>query len=97
MLKIFDVSCYDMTNMISLPAFTPGAACWIPSSTGLYSRVAVADKGSGLIRLFNADDSSGREEGQVTLHSAPVRCEHAENSITFISSTRFHCFAFHDS
>jgi hypothetical protein len=77
MIKFFDISCYDMTNMISVPNFCPVTATWISSGKRggqeMYSRVAVADKGGSLIRIYGADASANRVDGEVTLHSFPVK------------------------
>lgn len=57
-IKFFDISGFDLSNMIGPLSFTPTAAAWLPiaGSTGnICDRVAVGDMGSGLfsIRFFS--------------------------------------------
>ncbi len=77
MIKFFDVICFDMSNMIALN-YVPDSAVWISqrsgASRGLYSRVAVADLNSPLIRIYLADGiQSEALLHEVSLHTQPVR------------------------
>ena len=75
MIKFFEISGFDMSNMISVE-YQPFCACWIPSvgsSNRLCNRVAVADQNSGNIRIYRI---SGDQQAMATLdlHSSPVKC-----------------------
>jgi peptidylprolyl isomerase domain and WD repeat-containing protein 1 len=75
MIKFFEISGFDMCNMISVP-YSPTSAVWLTGGTGgnLYcDRVAVADMNSGLIRIYK---TSGAQEPlkSLDLHFSPVRC-----------------------
>lgn len=78
MLKIFDVTCYDMSNMITLP-YTPGAICWMTSTTattigsGVFNRIAVADQNGPVISIYNADGGDSTCMSELHLHATPVR------------------------
>lgn len=75
MVKFFDISGFDMCNMIQVP-YSPTAAVWLTGTAGgnLYcDRVAVADMDCGIIRIYK---STGVQEPIKTLdlHFSPVRC-----------------------
>lgn len=71
MIKFFDISCYDMSNMITL-TYVPGAVCWLSSrNNNLYDRVAVSDLNSGLIRIYADDQEICLHE--LSIHTHPVR------------------------
>jgi peptidylprolyl isomerase domain and WD repeat-containing protein 1 len=72
MIKFFDVQSFDMSNMITAK-HVPTAVAWLNGRTGLFTRVAVADANSGLIRIYR---SEGEQEpiAEVGIHSSPVKC-----------------------
>lgn len=71
MIKFFDITCYDMSNMITLQ-YIPGSVCWLSSrNNSLYDRVAVSDLHSGLIRIYGDDQEECLHE--LSIHSHPVR------------------------
>jgi hypothetical protein len=77
MIKFFDVLCFDMSNMISVP-YTPDSAVWIcqrsGSTSGLYNRVAVADASSPAIKVYMADGlQASAHVADISLHTHPVR------------------------
>ncbi|KAJ1439100.1 hypothetical protein B484DRAFT_415909 [Ochromonadaceae sp. CCMP2298] len=72
MVKFFEISGFDMSNMISLE-YTPDAACWLLGLRNICDRVAVADKGSGAVRVYAAE--GGNEAlHTIEMHASPVRC-----------------------
>ncbi|KDQ62315.1 hypothetical protein JAAARDRAFT_121409 [Jaapia argillacea MUCL 33604] len=69
--KVFDVVNFDMINMIKL-GYTPHACCWVHRRGQAQGLLAVSDKQSGIIRLYD-----GRGDGQPLetiekLHKFPV-------------------------
>lgn len=75
MIKFFEISGFDMCNMISVP-YSPTAAVWLTGGLGgnLHcDRVAVADMDSGLVRIYK---TTGAQEPlkSLDLHLSPVRC-----------------------
>lgn len=79
MLKFFDVVGFDMSNMISLD-YTPGAVTWLPSSStyssstssGVWSRVAVADVAAPKIFVYQAEGDQAPLM-TIDIHSFPVK------------------------
>lgn len=67
MIKFFEVTTFDMVNMISA-GFTPTAACWLLGG----NEVAVADAASGAIFLFRSSDGSQRPSQELKIHTSPV-------------------------
>ncbi|ORZ40216.1 peptidyl-prolyl cis-trans isomerase cyp15 [Catenaria anguillulae PL171] len=69
-LKIFDVTNFDMINMVSLP-FVPSTVTWAFETTSPFSMLAVSDADSGDIHMFD-----GKGDGSilhtVKLHKHPV-------------------------
>jgi peptidylprolyl isomerase domain and WD repeat-containing protein 1 len=72
MVKFFEISGFDMSNMISLE-YTPDAACWLLGLRNICDRVAVADRGSGSVRVYAAE-GGGEVLSTIELHGSPVRC-----------------------
>lgn len=72
MIKFFDVQSFDMSNMIAAK-HVPTVVSWLNGRTGLFTRVAVADANSGLIRIYR---SEGEQEAiaDIGIHSSPVKC-----------------------
>ena len=81
MLKFFDIQSFDMTNMVltetnnaSGEGFMPSNCCWLVEGTSrVYSRVAVSDENSGVVRIYRAEES-GNVFVAVTVHVSPVLC-----------------------
>ena len=71
MIKFFDIISFDMSNMIMVP-YSPGAATWIGSGIGVWSRVAVADSNSDFIRIYQSEGSS-QAVMEISIHSCPVK------------------------
>jgi peptidylprolyl isomerase domain and WD repeat-containing protein 1 len=70
MIKFFEILSFDMSHMISAD-YTPTAAVWLSSHAGLYSKVAVADSASGVIRIYKSDGLQPLNE--LTFHTQPVK------------------------
>lgn len=73
MIKFFDIQSFDMANMISAN-YKPTNAVWLNSHhSGHFTRVAIADADSGIIRIYK---SEGNQEpvATINLHSSPVKC-----------------------
>lgn len=70
-IKYFDVVNFDMTEMSRLP-FAPAAACWCYSGGASKPYLAVSDRHSSAIHLFNADKATEAAEHLVKLHTSPV-------------------------
>ncbi|TMW41763.1 hypothetical protein DOY81_013156, partial [Sarcophaga bullata] len=69
--KVFDVINFDMINIIKL-GFTPGCSCWIHSPGDAVQTLAISDKDSNKIHIYD-----GQGNGEVLhvldkLHLAPV-------------------------
>ena len=71
-IKFYDIVGFDMINMLNL-TFTPTCAAWI-SDRGRKGRVAVADAGSGAIRIYFSEGEQGEAAHLLELHAAPVKC-----------------------
>ncbi|KAG8809640.1 hypothetical protein FRC19_005103 [Serendipita sp. 401] len=56
--KVFDVVNFDMINMFQFD-FTPASCCWVHQRGRAISLLAVAEKGSGTIRIY---DGRGTQE-----------------------------------
>ncbi|KAI8579693.1 hypothetical protein K450DRAFT_241062 [Umbelopsis ramanniana AG] len=70
-MKVYDVTQFDMINMIKFD-FTPKCVCWIHQKGQAQALIAVADKDSSNVHIFD-----GRGDGKPihtisTLHSHPV-------------------------
>ncbi len=81
MVKIFDISSYDMSTMLTLD-YVPTAAVWLPKQSvgsrqghgsGVFSHVAVADLQSSLIRVYNVDSDNTNAIAEISIHSSPVK------------------------
>eukprot|EP00002_Diphylleia_rotans_P015692 TRINITY_DN303_c0_g4_i1.p1 TRINITY_DN303_c0_g4~~TRINITY_DN303_c0_g4_i1.p1 ORF type:complete len:512 (-),score=85.81 TRINITY_DN303_c0_g4_i1:149-1684(-) len=64
-LKVYDVINFDMVNIIKLP-FTPSICEFISPPGQIEQKIAVAEKESGLIHIFDAQGS------QTELRTAPI-------------------------
>ena len=82
MIKFFEIQSFDMSNMIlternatdDRSGFMPGTCCWLmEGSSKVYSRVAVADMNSTVLRIYRIEDR-GTEFVEVAVHVAPVVC-----------------------
>ncbi|XP_061398370.1 peptidylprolyl isomerase domain and WD repeat-containing protein 1-like [Musca vetustissima] len=69
--KIFDVINFDMINIIKL-GFTPGTTCWIHSPGDAVQSLAVSDKDSNKIHVYDGQGNGDILHTLDTLHSAPV-------------------------
>lgn len=72
MIKFFEISGFDMSNMIST-SYTPTAAVWLAGPLTICDRVAVADSASGSVRVYRADSASSEHLHEIKLHMSPVR------------------------
>lgn len=82
MIKFFEIQSFDMSNMILTErnasdehtGFMPGVCCWLlEGASRVYSRVAVADKNSSVLRIYRMEDR-GTEFVELSVHLAPVLC-----------------------
>jgi peptidylprolyl isomerase domain and WD repeat-containing protein 1 len=71
MIKFFEISGFDMSNMISVD-YVPNAATWLPGLRNICDRVAVSDLGSGAIRVYKMDGNSVPMQ-TLEFHMSPVR------------------------
>ena len=69
-LKIYDVSNFDMVNMLSLPC-APSCCTWIETKPSSHAKIAVADSSSPAIHVYMAF-SATKEPKTLKLHSNPV-------------------------
>ena len=72
MIKFFEILSFDMSYMIATE-YTPTAAVWLSSERGLFTRVAVADSGGGLIRVYRADGGHQGVLAEISVHTQPVK------------------------
>lgn len=71
MIKFFEISGFDMSNMISVD-YVPNAATWLAGPRNICDRVAVSDMHSGAIRVYKAEGGSEALH-TIEIHSHPVR------------------------
>lgn len=70
--QVFDVLTYDMMFMIRLP-FTPGGAlCWCYRNDDAKQSLAVADKDTGRVLVYDVASGSNTPVLTVECHRAPV-------------------------
>ncbi|KAI9182951.1 Peptidyl-prolyl cis-trans isomerase cyp15 [Blastocladiella emersonii ATCC 22665] len=69
-IKIFDVTNFDMINMISLP-FVPATVCWAFQPDQPFNVVAVSDANNGNVYLLDGK-GTGEILHTVKLHKEPV-------------------------
>ena len=69
MLKIFDVTSFDMINMIAVD-FLPGATCWLSQ----LDEVAVSCATSGSIFVYRCDDQRSSPIREFHIHKSAVVC-----------------------
>ncbi|KAI9010691.1 hypothetical protein DFJ74DRAFT_685365 [Hyaloraphidium curvatum] len=72
-LKVFDVVNFDMINMIKLD-FAPRTACWTYERAQARPTIAISDRESSAIHIFDAraESDSGPLHTVTTVHSQPV-------------------------
>ncbi|TFY78943.1 hypothetical protein EWM64_g5067 [Hericium alpestre] len=69
--KIFDIINFDLFNMIKL-GFTPNACCWVHLKGEALGLLAVSEKGSGTIRLYDGRGGDTPMHTITHLHRSPV-------------------------
>ncbi|OSX59926.1 hypothetical protein POSPLADRAFT_1149201 [Postia placenta MAD-698-R-SB12] len=69
--KVFDVINFDMINMIKL-GFTPHTCCWVHRRGQAQGLLAVSDRDSGTIRLYDGRGNGQPLETIEKLHRSPV-------------------------
>ncbi|CAI5477995.1 unnamed protein product [Closterium sp. Yama58-4] len=69
--KIFDVATFDMISMLKLP-FEPSAVCFLFKPDNAIAKLAIADKNSPEIHVFDARGGTNEPVGRVRVHGAPV-------------------------
>ncbi|CAI7799569.1 unnamed protein product [Closterium sp. NIES-53] len=69
--KIFDVATFDMISMLKLP-FEPSAVCFLFKPDNAIAKLAIADKNSPEIHVFDARGGTNEAVGRVKVHGAPV-------------------------
>lgn len=77
-VKVFDVSAFDMTAMLRL-GYTGGAAAWVHSANAPSPRLAVADRASPAVRIYEPHAEGVAKGGNAvpvlelpSVHTAPV-------------------------
>eukprot|EP01113_Clastostelium_recurvatum_P020926 TRINITY_DN2477_c0_g1_i1.p1 TRINITY_DN2477_c0_g1~~TRINITY_DN2477_c0_g1_i1.p1 ORF type:complete len:663 (-),score=150.28 TRINITY_DN2477_c0_g1_i1:90-2078(-) len=72
-MKIYDVLTFDMINMFKLP-YIPSACTWIHKRGSARPIVAVADRATSIVRLYDPSSDQGEPMHSFTkLHRTPVR------------------------
>lgn len=69
--KVFDVINFDMINMLKL-GFEPHACCWVHKRGEAQGLLAVSEKSTGVIRLYDGRGNGEPLETIDKLHRAPV-------------------------
>ncbi|XP_075167285.1 peptidylprolyl isomerase domain and WD repeat-containing protein 1 [Haematobia irritans] len=69
--KIFDVINFDMINIIKL-GYIPGTSCWIHSPGDAVQSLAISDKESNKIHIYDGQGNGDVLHTLDRLHSAPV-------------------------
>lgn len=70
MVKFFEISGFDMSNMIAVE-YIPNCATWLNGVHKICDRVAVSDTNSGDIFVYKIDNSLALHK--IQLHSFPVK------------------------
>ena len=76
MIKIFDVTSFDMVNMLEID-YIPTCSCWIPSmnkndiNSNVFDRVVIGSKDSGILSIYDKMGSNIPTQ-VVDLHYKPV-------------------------
>ncbi|XP_034835449.1 peptidylprolyl isomerase domain and WD repeat-containing protein 1 [Maniola hyperantus] len=70
-VKVFDVVNFDMINMLSLE-FEPYCAEWVHSAGDPISAIAVSEKGTNKIHIFDGTQASGAPLHTLALHQSEV-------------------------
>ncbi|KAJ8749903.1 hypothetical protein K2173_013818 [Erythroxylum novogranatense] len=71
-VKIYDVVNYDMMAMIRLP-FVPGAAEWVYKQGDVKGKLAVSDRKSSFVHIYDARSGSNEPIVSREVHLAPVK------------------------
>lgn len=71
-LKIYDVVNYDMMHMMRLP-FTPGAVEWVYKQGDVKARIAVSDRNSSFVYIYDAHAGSTEPIISREIHMGPVK------------------------
>ncbi|OSD07269.1 peptidyl-prolyl cis-trans isomerase [Trametes coccinea BRFM310] len=69
--KVFDVVNFDMINMLKL-GYTPSACCWVHKRGQALGVLAVSERGTGIIRLYDGRGDGKPLETIDKLHRFPV-------------------------
>lgn len=70
-VKIFDVINFDMINMFKIP-YTPSCCSWIHEKKALRQLLAVGDKASSLIRIYESNMVDGTPFAEFKCHQSNV-------------------------
>lgn len=71
-VKIYDVVNYDMMLMIRLP-FIPGAAQWVYKQGDVKARLAISDRNSSFVHIYDARADSNEPIISKEIHLGPVK------------------------
>ena len=82
-IKFFDVRTFDMTSMIAVD-FIPGVCVWTLGGGGVFNRIALSDKESGVIRFFSVE--SCLQIGDSKTNEDVVTCMVYVNKLNLIIS-----------
>lgn len=70
--KIYDVVNYDMMAMLRLP-FVPGAMDWVFKQGDAKAKLAISDKESSSIYIFDARSGSNEPTISKQVHMGPIK------------------------
>ncbi|XP_022969540.1 peptidyl-prolyl cis-trans isomerase CYP71 [Cucurbita maxima] len=71
-VKIYDVVNYDMMVMIRLP-FIPGATEWVYKQGDVKARLAISDRNSTFVHIYDARSGSNEPIASREIHLGPVK------------------------
>ncbi|QCE09438.1 hypothetical protein DEO72_LG10g657 [Vigna unguiculata] len=71
-VKIYDVVNYDMMVMIRLP-YTPGAVEWVYKQGDVKARLAISDRNSSFVHIYDAQAGSNDPIVSKEIHMCPIK------------------------
>ncbi|KAJ0806414.1 putative peptidylprolyl isomerase transcription factor WD40-like family [Helianthus annuus] len=71
-VKIYDVHNYDMMVMLRLP-YTPGAVQWVYKQGAVKAKVAISDKNSSFVHVYDARAGTNEPIISKQMHMNPVK------------------------
>uniref|UniRef100_A0A1J3HHU1 peptidylprolyl isomerase n=1 Tax=Noccaea caerulescens TaxID=107243 RepID=A0A1J3HHU1_NOCCA len=71
-VKIYDVVNYDMMAMIRLP-YIPGAVEWVYKQGDVKAKLAVSDRNSSFVHIYDPRSGSNEPIASKEIHSCPIK------------------------